>query len=209
MRCNGPVSLARDERKALVDLMTELGPDAPTLCGTWSAKDLAAHLAIRERRLDTAPGILLAPFAKYAEKVQQDYAHKTWGDLLDLVRTPPFWVAPIDKWVNTTEYFVHHEDVRRAQPGWEPRPYDAKRENVLWKYLPFTAKFTYRSSPVGVTLVRPDGEHVVAKQGANGVVITGEVTELVMLAFGRDEVRVEYNGDADAVQRVRSLNRSV
>jgi len=104
---------------------------------------------------------------------------------------------------------VHHEDVRRAQPGWEPRPYDAKRENALWKYLPFTAKFTYRSSPDGVTLVRPDGGHHVAKSGANGVVITGEVSELVMLAFGRDQVRVEYSGDPDAVARVRSLNRSV
>jgi uncharacterized protein (TIGR03085 family) len=203
------VGLARDERKALVELMTELGPDAPTLCGTWTNRDLAAHLAIRERRLDTAPGILLKPFAKWAEKVQADYAHKAWSELLDLVRTPPFWVQPIDSYINATEYFVHHEDVRRAQPDWEPRPYDARRENALWKLLPFTAKFTYRSSPVGVTLVRPDGEHVVAKPGANGVVITGEASELVMLAFGRDQARVEYSGDPDAVERVRSLNRSV
>jgi uncharacterized protein (TIGR03085 family) len=203
------VSLARDERKALVDLMTELGPDAPTLCGTWLTKDLAAHLAIRERRLDTAPGILLPVFTKWTEKVQEDYAHKAWSELLDLVRMPPFWVKPIDELVNTGEYFVHHEDVRRAQAGWEPRPYDARREATLWKLLPFIARMSYKSSPVGVTLVRPDGEHVVAKQGANGVVITGEVAELVMLAFGRDEVRVEYSGDADAVQRVRSLNRSV
>ncbi|WP_394616329.1 TIGR03085 family metal-binding protein [Lentzea sp. JNUCC 0626] len=203
------MSLARDERKALVDLMTELGPEAPTLCGTWSTKDLAAHLAIRERRLDTAPGILLPVFTKWTEKVQADYAHKAWSELLDLVRTPPFWVKPVDDLLNSSEYFVHHEDVRRAQPDWEPRPYDERREKVLWKVLPFTARMTYRSSPVGVTLVRPDGEHVVVKQGANGVVITGEVSELVMLAFGRDEARVEYSGDADAVQRVRSLNRSV
>ena len=60
-----------------------------------------------------------------------------------------------------------------------------------------------------MTLVRPDGEHIVAKPGANGVVITGEASELVMLAFGRDQARVEYSGDPDAVERVRSLNRSV
>ncbi|SDG32525.1 TIGR03085 family protein [Lentzea fradiae] len=203
------MSLARDERKALVDLMTELGPDVPTLCGTWTARDLAAHLAVRERRIDIAPGMVLPAFAKWTEKVQDGYAHKAWSELLDLVRTPPFWIKPIDDLMNTAEYFVHHEDVRRAQPGWEPRPYDARREAVLWKVLPFTARMTYRKSPVGVTLVRPDGEHVVAKQGANGVVITGEVPELVMLAFGRDEARVEYSGESDAVQRVRSLNRSV
>jgi uncharacterized protein (TIGR03085 family) len=203
------VGLARDEPKALLDLITELRPHAPTLCGKWLTKDLAAHLAIRERRPDTAPGILLKPFAKWAEKVQDDYAHKAWSELLDLVRTPPFWIQPLDSYINTTEYFVHHEDVRRAQADWEPRPYDGKREHVLWKFLPFTARLTYRSSPVGVTLVRPDGEHIVAKPGANGVVITGEVAELVMLAFGRDQARVEYSGDADAVERERSLNRSV
>lgn len=203
------MGLARDERKALVDLMTELGPDAPTLCGTWSTKDLAAHLAIRERRPDTAPGIMLPVFAKWTEKVQEDYTHKAWGELLDLVRTPPFWIQPVDDLMNTGEYFVHHEDVRRAQSDWEPRPYDARREKTLWKLLPLTARMTFKSSPVGVTLVRPDGEHIVAKPGANGVMITGEVSELVMLAFGRDEVRVEYSGDADAVERVRSLNRSV
>ncbi|MFD5824677.1 TIGR03085 family metal-binding protein [Lentzea sp. NPDC060358] len=203
------MSLALDERKALVDLMTELGPDAPTLCGTWLTKDLAAHLAIRERRPDTVPGIFLPPLAKWTDKVQGDYAHKAWSELLDLVRTPPFWIKPIDDLMNTVEFFVHHEDVRRARAGWEPRPHDARREAVLWKSLPVTARMTYKSSPVGVTLVRPDGEHLVAKQGANGVVVTGEVAELVMLAFGRDEARVDYSGDADAVQRVRSLNRSV
>lgn len=203
------MSLARDERKALVDLMTELGPDAPTLCDPWRTLDLAAHLAIRERRPDTAPGIVVPVFAKWTGKVQEDYTHKAWSELLELVRTPPFWIKPIDDLMNTAEYFVHHEDVRRAQAGWEPRPYDARREATLWKVLPLTARMTYKSSPVGVTLVRPDGEHVVAKQGANGVVITGEVPELVMLAFGRDQVRVEYSGDPDSVQRVRSLNRSV
>ncbi|ANZ38454.1 TIGR03085 family protein [Lentzea guizhouensis] len=203
------MGLARSERKALVELMTELGPEAPTLCSPWLTRDLAAHLAIRERRPDTAPGILVPAFAKWTEKVQDDYAHKAWSELLDLVRTPPFWIQPVDELINAGEYFVHHEDVRRAQPDWEPRPYDASRERTLWKLLPITARMTYRSSPVGVTLVRPDGDHVVAKQGANGVVITGEVTELVMLAFGRDQVRVEYSGDPDAVARVRSLNRSV
>ncbi|HEX7305091.1 TIGR03085 family metal-binding protein [Lentzea sp.] len=203
------MSFALDERKALVDLMTELGPDAPTLCGTWLVKDLAAHLAIRERRPDSVPGIFLPPLAGWTDKVQADYAHKAWSELLDLVRTPPFWIKPIDDLMNPVEFFVHHEDVRRAQAGWEPRPHDGRRDAVLWKSLPVTARMTYKSSPVGVTLVRPDGEHVVAKQGANGVVVTGEVPELVMLAFGRDEARVEYSGDADAVQRVRSLNRSV
>ena len=51
------------ERHELCDLMLELGPDVPTLCGEWTAFDLAAHLAIRERNPLSAPGILVGgPF---------------------------------------------------------------------------------------------------------------------------------------------------
>ena len=50
---------ARPEREALCDLLTDLGPEAPTLCAGWRTRDLAAHLVLRERRPDAAPGILL------------------------------------------------------------------------------------------------------------------------------------------------------
>ena len=48
-------SPARAERAALCDLFLEVGPDAPTLCGAWTTRDLAAHLVVRERRPDAAP----------------------------------------------------------------------------------------------------------------------------------------------------------
>jgi uncharacterized protein (TIGR03085 family) len=204
------VGIAQDERRQLVELMAELGPDAPTLCGSWRTRDLAAHLVIRERRPDTAPGIMLKPFVGHTRRVQDSYAAKAWSELLELVRTgPPFWVAPVDELINTAEYFVHHEDVRRAQDDWEPRPPDARRDRALWRFLPFTARVTYGASPVGVVLRRPDGERLVAKRGANGVVLTGEVSELVMHAFGRDQARVEFTGDAQAVSAVQALNRSL
>ena len=47
---------AQSERHALCDLMDEVGPDAPTLCGGWTAAHLAAHLVVRERRPATGPG---------------------------------------------------------------------------------------------------------------------------------------------------------
>jgi uncharacterized protein (TIGR03083 family) len=40
-------SLLRKERQALCDTLTELGPDAPTLCEGWTTADLAAHLMVR------------------------------------------------------------------------------------------------------------------------------------------------------------------
>ncbi len=47
-------SVARAERAALADLMLEVGPDSPTLCGDWTTRDLAAHLVLRERRPEAA-----------------------------------------------------------------------------------------------------------------------------------------------------------
>jgi hypothetical protein len=48
------------ERSQLCDLLEELGPGAPTLLGPWTARDLAAHLILRERDHLAAPGLVLA-----------------------------------------------------------------------------------------------------------------------------------------------------
>src|SRR6476659_7483831 len=53
-------SLARTERAALADLLDQLGPDEPTLCGDWTTRDLAAHLTVRALRPRPAEP-LLAP----------------------------------------------------------------------------------------------------------------------------------------------------
>ncbi|MEO6082904.1 MAG: TIGR03085 family metal-binding protein [Umezawaea sp.] len=203
------MGLARTERKQLSDLFVQVGPDAPTLCSPWTTRDLAAHLVIRERRLDAAPGIMLKPLAGYTQKVQDSYAAKPWTELVDLVRQGPPVYSPYklaDELVNAGEFYIHHEDVRRAQDGWEPRSPDPVRDAQLWKALKVTAKFAYRNSPVGLVLRRSSGESVTVKQGATPVVVTGEPGELVLLAAGRKAVRVEFDGDESAVAAVRSLN---
>jgi uncharacterized protein (TIGR03085 family) len=203
------MGLARDERKQLSDLFEQVGPEAPTLCSPWTTRDLAAHLVIRERRMDAAPGIALKPFAGYTRKVQDGYAAKPWTELVELVRTGPPVYSPYklaDELANAGEYFIHHEDVRRAREGWEPRSPDPARDAALWKTLRFTGKFAYRSSPVGLVFRRPNGDSVTLKQGPTPVVVTGEPGELVLLASGRKAVRVEFDGDESAVAVVRGLD---
>src|ERR1700752_1470187 len=57
------------ERLALCDLFEELGADVPTLLEDWSAKDLAAHLVLRERDLIAGPCLVLpGPFQRFAER---------------------------------------------------------------------------------------------------------------------------------------------
>ncbi len=206
------MGVARDERRLLTELLREVGPDAPTLCDPWRTRDLAAHLVLRERRLDAAAGILVKPLAAHTQQVQDRYAAKPWPELVDLVRTgPPKWspYALLDELVNGVEYFVHHEDVRRAADGWQPRPPDPTRDAALWNGLRRTAKLTYRSSPVGVVLRRPDGESITAKAGPNPVLLTGQVPELLLHALGRKPVDVEFDGDPDAVSVVKALDRSL
>jgi uncharacterized protein (TIGR03085 family) len=209
------MSVATHERAALCDLLDELGPDQPTLCEGWQTRDLAAHLVVREHRLDAAPGILIPAFAGHTKRVQDTYARRPWRELVDLVRGgPPVWwptrVPAVDKLVNSIELFIHHEDVRRGQEGWAPREPDAVRDAALWAGLKRAGKMTLRRTPVGLVLARPGGnEPIVVKRGPNTVTVTGEPGELLLFAFGRDAARVEFDGEQSAIGVVQGLNRGM
>jgi uncharacterized protein (TIGR03085 family) len=208
------MGVAKDERSALSDLFTELGPDAPTLCDGWRTRDLAAHLVLRERRPDAAAGILIKPLAGHTRRVQDGYAARPWAQLVDLVRSgpPAFWptaIGAVDELINAAEFFVHHEDVRRGQPDWQPRPPDPVRDAALWTAVSRSGRMTLRRSPVGVVLRRPDGTEATARRGPNTVIISGEPGELLMFAFGRDEARIEFDGEQSSIGAVRGLTRGL
>ena len=158
---------AQIERQALAVLMDALGPDAPTLCEGWTTKDMAAHLVVRESRPDAALGIVASPFAKYAEKIRAQYAKRDFHPLVDAVRNgPPLLsptkIAPVDKLINTVEFFVHHEDVLRAQPNAKPRELPADEMQQLEAALRRMAKLFLRKAPCGVTLAIPGAEPLIA-----------------------------------------------
>lgn len=205
--------MAQRERRALVEAMETAGPDAPTLCGDWTVRDLAAHLVVRERRPDAAPGILLPPFAGYLRRVQGKAARRPFAELLDRVRNgPPWWspLRPVDAVANLSEMFVHHEDVRRARPGWEPRELSAEDQRRLWPMVRRVASMTYRKSPVPVDLMTPEGERTrVGPRAGEPVTVLGTPAELLLHAFGRDQVRIETAGDPEAVRAVLGMDRSV
>lgn len=205
--------MAQRERRQLADLMERLGPDEPTLCEGWTVRDLAAHLVTRERRPDAMPGIVLPLLAGHTERVQNSYAAQDFHALLDQLRSgPPVWSPfwAVDAQVNLGEMVIHHEDVRRAQPRWEPRELDGKTQDSLWQMAKLVGRRSYRKSPVTVVLVRPDGDTAtpVHRDGPM-VTLRGEPAELLMHAFGRDAARIEFEGAAHDVESVRSLNRSL
>ncbi|GAA2234935.1 TIGR03085 family metal-binding protein [Streptomyces amakusaensis] len=199
---------AKRERLLLADLLEAAGPDAPTLCEGWTTRDLAAHVVVRERRADAAAGLLLSALRDRLERVQTEFAAKPYEELIQLIRTGPPRLSPyalkqVDEAANTVEFFVHAEDVRRAQPDWTARPLDKVFQDALWARLEKAARLLGRKSPVGLVLRRPDGQTAVAHRGTPVVTVTGEPGELTVFAFGRqDAAQVDLAGEAEAVERV-------
>ena len=82
----------RNARKNEVSLFLEVGPDAPTLSGDWTTRDLAAHMVIRERRPDAAVGIVAAKLARYGERVRVEEAERPYEEIIERLRGgPPIW----------------------------------------------------------------------------------------------------------------------
>ncbi len=205
------MTYARDERLALCALLADLGPAQPTLCAGWQTADLAAHLVLRERRPDAAAGIPGGPLARHTKSVQSRLARRTpFPKLIEMIRTGPpraslFGLPGADERLNTVEYFVHHEDVRRAEQDWEPREIDDGLNELLWNRLGL-AKLLLRKAPVGVELVREDGEpgsgrrvRRTARARTPVVTVTGTPAELTLWSMGRTgAAHVRLDGsDAD------------
>ncbi|MFM9367329.1 TIGR03085 family metal-binding protein [Streptomyces sp. Da 82-17] len=197
---------AKRERLLLADLLEAAGPEAPTLCEGWTARDLAAHVVVRERRPDAAGGLLVKALADRLERVQAEFADKPYEELIQLIRTGPPRFSPyalkqLDEAANAVEFYVHAEDVRRAQEDWSPRELDPVFADGLWTRLERTARVLGRKSPTGLVLRRPDGRTAVAHRGTPVVTVTGEPGELTMFLFGRQEhARVELDGDKEAIE---------
>lgn len=200
-------SYSREERTALCDLLEQVGPEAPTLCAGWSTRDLAAHLFVRERRPLAAPGIALQPLAQLVDRsmaaAQERYE---FAELVAKLRGgAPIW-SPFrlaDEQLNLLEYFVHHEDVRRARPGWQPRELDAGEQDALWTRL--TAMLRFKPSKgskgrAGLLLQRADdGDVLRVRAGEPATTMVGRPSELVLYVYGRKAVaRVEKHADPDS-----------
>lgn len=220
-------SVARSERHALCDTLTLVGADAPTLCEGWTTRDLAAHLVLRESRPDAAAGVIIAPLARHTENVQNSIAATEWGELVDTVRSgPPVWsplrLAPLDALANTVEFFVHHEDIRRAQTGWTPRPLSTDLEAALRTALGRMARLLCRRVGVGlhlaVTQTSPDGapsptgavHMITARRGTPEATLTGPAGELILFLYGRgDHAAVELTGAPSALSAVQAARFGV
>jgi uncharacterized protein (TIGR03085 family) len=209
---------SRVERLALCDLFDEVGPDQPTLCEGWNTYDLAIHLHVREADPLAGPGIMLPSLAETtARRMARAKAKYSFTEIVDKVRTGPptftiYSIPGLGHNLNTTEYFIHHEDVRRAVADFTVRDLPAEQQQGLWKQLRLAAKSMTRKAPSGLVLRLPDGTESVAKKdnGDGSVTVTGEPAELTLFCSGRQAVaQVEFTGDPETIEELKTMHFGV
>lgn len=210
-------SLAARERAALCDLFTDVGPDAPTLCEGWTTADLAAHLWVRENQpLATAAAIVPA-FGGVADERRSAVLHRLgYRGVVAALREGPAGVTPyripgVDSLANTAEFFIHHEDVRRAgEHPQGPRPMPMEDQDRLWPQVRLLGRLALRHSPVGVVVERPDGESLRLRPGTRTVTLLGQPGELLLALSGRgDAADVTVLGEDDAVAEFLAMPLSL
>jgi uncharacterized protein (TIGR03085 family) len=201
------------ERQALCDLLVELGPDAPTVLTPWTTRDLAAHLVLREHDHLAAPGLVLpGPWHRWAERRTAELAERDFASLVDRVRSGPppgfFRLGWVRRGPNLNEFFVHHEDVRRAN-GREPRSDAPDLDAALWRNVARARWFLARRlRHVGLELEwAGTSERVRARRGEPSARLVGAPGELLLYLFGRrSAARVEVVGEPTAVAAVHDTS---
>lgn len=208
---SGP-AVSKVERALLAETLTGLGPDQPTLCEGWTTHHLAAHLKLREGDpIDEARSMFRGDAAVEAAVGSTDFE-----TLVRRIAEGPPWSSPfrlpkLEPVLNSLEYFVHHEDVRRAQPDWQIRDLPTWAQDQLWNGVVGFSRMALRRSPVSVRLERTDNG--AAKQigkGDDPVVVRGLPGELALYLFGRREVAdVELSGPDEALAAFTRRDSSV
>ena len=165
--------------------------------------------------------------ARYTARAQQKLRAKTpFPMLVETIRTGPprlslFGMPGVDAKANFAEYFVHHEDVRRAVPDWQPRDLGEGLSDAVWGLLS-QARLLLRKVPVGIEFARDDtrpnpggsggsAEHRKVRMTVRGrtpmVTVVGAPAELLMWTFGRtDAAKVRLEGaeaDVTALTQAR------
>ena len=198
------------ERAELADRLGELGPDAPTLLPPWTTRDIAAHLVLRERDPLAGPGLVLpGAWSRFSQRRQAALAQRDFTWLVAALRSGPppgfFRIGWVRQLASLNEFFIHHEDVRRAN-GLDPRTNELAMDEALWlnvrrgRWL-----LARRLRGAGLELQWAGTARTVrARRGEPAARIAGTPGELLLYLFGRQQAaQVEVSGPDAAVEAVR------
>ena len=199
------------ERLKICDLFNELGPSAPTLIEGWTAHDLAAHILLRERDIVAGPCIVLpGPFQRFAERRRVALSKsKDFAWLVARIRSGPpvgiFRTGWVRDLANLNEFFVHHEDLRRAN-NLAPRSLTPAMDAALWRNVRRGCRYlSRRLTACGLEIEWAGAdERLMVRDGEQVARISGPPGELLLYVFGRQAAaQVEVTGPPQAVAALR------
>ena len=149
-------------------------------------------------------------FGRFAERRRADLAAgKDFAWLVERIRSGPpigfFRIGWVRSLPNLNEFFVHHEDLRRAN-GLGPRTLAPELDLALWRNVRRSGRYlTRRLRGVGLDVEWPGGhEQEQVRPGEPRARLSGPPGELLLYVFGRQPVaQVELSGSPEAVEAVR------
>ncbi|PRZ15628.1 TIGR03085 family metal-binding protein [Nesterenkonia sandarakina] len=189
-------STASEQRQALVTALRSVSADAPTLCEGWAAKDLALHIVIRDSRPDLMVGPSLPLVGDHARKTLDKLRDTGYESLVNRAEAgPPVYFPqnfpPLNDAMNTAEFYIHTEDVLRAQPDFDPkhpRTISEKLRRRLWRQGAMMFPMAARKAKRRITFISPGyGATTSGPSSAPLREIQGAPEELLLWAFGREE----------------------
>jgi uncharacterized protein (TIGR03085 family) len=210
-------SFAASERTHLCAAAIQVGPDEPTLCGEWTVRDLVVHLLVREGS-PAAAGIVLRPLGGLLDRASRRLARQEFAELVERLRDgPPAWspfaLPKVGAMLNLVEFFVHHEDIRRAQPQWQARALDRRDEDAIWRSTRHAGRGLVARSGAGVGVVaeRTDtGERVTLSRSTPAVTVRGLPSEITLFLFGRKaQAQVDLDGAPEDVARLEGAGLGI
>lgn len=203
------------ERAELCDLFVATGPDAPTLCEGWATLDLAAHLVVRENDLRSGLAIVGGDrFASLEHKLMDGARAQGYERLVERLRQgPPLvpWRLPVLRpLLNQAEWFIHHEDVRRAN-GREPRTDRPDLDDAMWTMVRRMGRVMLRKAKgVGVALEAPGFGEVPASGDGPSARVVGGPQELALYLYGRRSVaQVDISGSDEALAALAAADLGI
>lgn len=203
--------LDANERRELCDLLDELGPAVPTLLEGWNARDLAAHLVLREHDFVAGPCLVLpGRFQRFAERRRAHLAQsEDFRSLVARIRSGPpvgfFRIGWVRALANLNEFFVHHEDVRRAN-GYGPRSLTPEMDAALWRNVCRSGRYLsrrLRGYGLEIDWATTD-KRILVRRGQPAARLCAMPGELLLFVFGRQAAaRVALSGPPEAVDAVQ------
>lgn len=191
------------ECPAVGETILSLGADAPTV---WPGLPVKAYLV----------NMLTRSHPRTLGKRGDELSTWSLEALVEqLGRRPDRRVPwPIRNHLLGASLFIVHEDIRRAQPGWEPRPLSFDDQFALGFGLVTRGK---ELKDAGVpTVVRPQLTHappgappppeIRLIRGPDPVIVSGPVGELVLYCYARGSFArdVSLDGSPEKVEKLRS-----